>query len=150
MYIYMDSNACSETYPANNPGSFTNDLSQVLVPYFSEVGGYSLALCEILLPAVAKASDYTRDDMLYVYCSVCTDSILHKYKQPILRCVSVGETRKPGLIRFNPLLPVPISETNINSITIDIRDSLGKPVSFAHKTATYCTLQLTHLTKHHV
>lgn len=81
-------------------------------------------------------------DKMFVYCDICEPYITGDVRTPLLRVVPV-EIREHNyaygtvlVSRFSRLNYIPVQQTNLRRIEIDIRDHLGERIPFNSGTST--------------
>ena len=130
-FLFLSSEDSKAYFPQNNPGQFSVALPDVL--YLD--GTWTCALRDI------QCWPSTSSD-LYVFCDAVEDSYVRDRKLPILQRIPQSDTGSHVIETYDSTIQFKVSRSVINTLTLYIRDSTMKPVSF--KTgATYCTLHFT-------
>lgn len=115
-FVFLSGNFYKEKYPLNTPYDFTVELPRAL----SLTPQWSVGLSSLYLSGDLKPGLY------YLQSSVCKDSNVCNRQMPILRTFYINEN--PQYFTFQIPFYLPISDLIVNKITLQLFDSLFKPV----------------------
>lgn len=112
-YMIFRSDQNSEYYPDNTPYSFKVKLPQTMTLN----GDWKVALTEITL-----TEDIEKEDILYIYTNICSESFINGENVPLLRRV-ISATK--GNITFTPSYYIPVIKSEINEIEFTLENHQG-------------------------
>ena len=127
-FMFLSSKDSKSYFPNNNPGDFSVVLPDTL--YLD--GTWTCALRDI------QCWPATPTDM-YLFCDAVEDSYVKDGKLPILQRIPQTNTGSQVIETYDSMTQFKVSRSVINTLTLYIRDSSMKPVSFQTE-ATCCTL----------
>lgn len=119
MRIVLKSTDSSAVHPDNNPQNFRVRLPRSL----PLTGDWTVELTEFRNTKLAK----TTDREIFVYCSVCDDSIVGGSSKPLLRRIVLKNTDN---IIFEHPYRIPLRTKDLRDIHVYIKDSQDADVSF--------------------
>ena len=126
IYVVLSSDKSSRYFPNNNPFSFKSHLNAPIVLE----GTWKVALVEVDI-----TSKLSKEDPIYVYSSICQESIVEGEKKPLLRrLMSNGPGDWTTLIDSPHYLPVNTNE--LYDIEIYITDRHNDTASFLDQPST--------------
>ena len=116
-YCVFRSTDSREYFPENQSYSF----KVLMTTSLNKRGNSKIALVE-----VCSDTDLNEHE-LYLYCNICSESILGGSKNALLRWIPSGHGRS---IEFQTLIYVPIIIRDVKVIQFEIRDKYNKPALF--------------------
>lgn len=119
MRMVFKSKDSSAVHPDNNPQNFRVRLPRSL----PLTGDWTVELTECRNTKLAK----TTDREIFVYCSVCDDSIVEGSSKPLLRRIVLKNTDN---IIFEDPYKIPLRNKDLRDIHIYIKDSQDADISF--------------------
>lgn len=130
-YMIVNSDRCSEYFPTNTAYRFSTYLKFPL----ALTGSWKVALAEIKVSDNRMHADSHRD--VYVYSSICEESIVDGEKQSLLRRLFHNDGDYATVLPT--LFYVPVKENEIDRFDVYIKDGDGNYASFL-KGSTSVTL----------
>lgn len=122
-YLFLKSSDCLDLFPNNKAYDFHIHLKQSL----QLEGIWNVALLE--LEVDSWISKHKRNE-IYVYCNICSDSLVSNRTAPILRRVYFPAKKLPYYSEFSLPLYIPVNLGNTQLIHIYITDEDGDEASF--------------------
>lgn len=133
IWLVLNSNGCDEYYPENTAFQFTSHLKCPLV-----LDGYwTVGLYEFYADRQINTKPRNKDNLLYIYCSLCEPIIVDGDRRPLLRRIIKSKTNGWNVVFDRPMyIKTQASNTTVNKIELNIVNSLGEPASFLKKPVT--------------
>jgi len=112
-YMIFRSDQNPDFFPDNTPYGFKVKLPQVMTLR----GDWTVALTEITF-----REDREREDSLYIYTSICSESFINGESAPLLRRVV---SNNKGNILFTPSYYIPVIKSEISEIEFTLKNEQG-------------------------
>ena len=126
MFVIFSSDKSKDYFPNNSPARFRSHSSAPLV---------LKGLWKVALMEVSVSTSFPKTDALFIYSSICHESIVNGYSMPLLRRLMFTEPGNWSTILDSPhYIPVKVSE--IRDIDIFVTDEQGDTASFLNQTST--------------
>ena len=141
-YVYISSSNSTHFYN-NKPYDFTVYLPESLK--FRSRQKWVVGLAEIQY----TITEDVKNNMIEVYSDICSSSIIHEKKKPIIRNITTQNFGlKPVLLHknFNPIIYIPVNKNETRQIRVYIQNSNGSR-STSVIGVTRCTLHFKIQTK---
>jgi len=147
MIIHLASDHSSAFHPFNNASRFTVQLPETFTQSWGRTaqGSWHLGLVDIVVPPIKNLPN--KWDVVYVTCLQAEGSVVmnEKYSN-VLRSFTAGEVKRRNIVRFQPVLHVPLRVTDVRELTLELRNSRGALLSYLNTgpgDTTKCTVELT-------
>ena len=123
--------------PLNKTTSMKLKLSRGFALYFSEALKTKLGLCRVgpytngSFNGADSLDVHAGYRLMYVYCDLASFTTVGNTKSPLLRVCDVnGKHGAMNRITFDRPFYVPVSRREFDTIVVNIRDELGRPMPF--------------------
>ena len=122
MYLYLDSAPTEDFKPDNQPDQFPVPSPERILQEQSE---YEIWLCEVCLSALrnVKPTPIIKSDL-------CDDPVYACSKKPILRMMECNELKWQPLVRFQPIIYLPIRKSYVSDVSINVKEVNGASLPF--------------------
>jgi len=146
MIIHLASDHSTAVHPFNNPSRFTVRMPETFSPpkYNTSRGRWHLGLVDIVVPPIKGMAN--KWDVIYVTCSQAEGGVvMREVYSNVLRSFTSGEVKRRNLVRFYPVLYVPLRVTDVSDLTFELRNARGELLQYLNTAAadtTKCTAEL--------
>ena len=146
MIIYVASDHSAAVHVFNNPSRFTVQMPETFTSPKNNMtqGKWYLGLVDIVVPPIKGLTN--KWDMVYVTCSQAEGGVvMNEMYSNVLRSFTSGEVKRRNLVRFSPVLYVPLRVTDVRDLTFELRNARGQLLEYlntAPADTTKCTLEL--------
>jgi len=126
IYVVLSSDKSSPYFPKNTPYKFKSHLNSPI----TLDGNWRMALIEADI-----TSTLSKEDAIYVYSSICQDSIVEGEKKPLLRRLMPNTPGDWTIVAESPYY-IPVNFKELYDIDVYITDREDKNASFLDRPST--------------
>ena len=146
MIIFVASDHSSSVHVFNNPSRFTVQMPETFTPPKNKMtqGKWYLGLVDIVVPPIKGLVN--KWDIVYVTCNQTEGGVvMNEMYTNVLRSFTAGEAKRWNVVRFSPVLYVPLRVTDVRDLTFELRNARGQLLEYlntSHTDTTKCTVEL--------